>query len=207
MPLPAGSTHGSAVNLLKNRQQCVFHLRLKYTPVAMAKGGSVKGGGGPAGAQEATFSRKHANLGEVVLMMARSDGHRLMHMRDLRWRVWPAVRSGQCVLAKGGPEGGGRTVGYVSWAMMDEKSLERLRSGAPQLRPGDWRSGGQAVVMDAFGSVPQMALMRMLKKSVFADKSLLYWVRKRDGTVETHEVEEDGGVEKVEDTEDDDGGE
>ena len=167
------------------------------------KGGGKGGNGKRPDAVAPPFSKELARLGEIALMMSKSDDHHLMHLQDVLWRVWPAVRARQIMLVKGSAKEGGETVGFVSWAMMDDESLENLRSGPHSLRPVDWRSGNQAVVIDAFGSEPRMSLIRMLKKSRVAGESLLFWRWAKDGRAETLEVGKGMGAVRGADKEED----
>lgn len=109
-------------------------------------------------------------VGEVALLMAEGGFHRYRHIQDLGATVYPAAALRQCKFMRTGQ---GVTVGYVSWALVSDEVLERMRKGAYRLRMEDWQGGENAVVVDVAGPMAAQTLVQALKRETFPDRPLL----------------------------------
>ena len=69
-----------------------------------------------------------------------------------------------------------RTLGFVSWALVNEAVLKRLMKGLLKLRFQDWQSGDNAVIMDVAAFTPAAGrhMLAEVKKSEFAKTHL--WI-------------------------------
>ncbi len=130
-------------------------------------------------------------VGEVALLMASSGTHRYHYVQDLNWMVFPAVALSQYKLVRNGKD---ETVGFISWALVSDEVLQRIRNGAVKLRPEDWKSGDSAVVMDAVGSVEPGRLLQALKGEVFPHRRLVSIVHGDEGGIELKEIEPEDSV-------------
>ena len=125
-------------------------------------------------------------VGEVALLMAAVGTHRYHYIQDLNWMVFPPVALGQYKLVRNAKE---ETIGFVSWALVSDDVLGRMREGAVKLRPEDWKSGETAVAIDAVGTVEPRRLLQALKGEVFADRKLMTAVHGASGAIEIREIE------------------
>ncbi|MFN3077128.1 MAG: toxin-activating lysine-acyltransferase [Alphaproteobacteria bacterium] len=108
-------------------------------------------------------------MGDITWLMVRSSTHKHLFLADLEWLVLPAVTSRLFRLFVNGAT----PYAYVSWAFLDEEAETRLLSGQPRLRPGDWRSGDRAWIIDIvapFGGGD--AIPRSIKAQFFMDRTL-----------------------------------
>jgi cytolysin-activating lysine-acyltransferase len=118
-----------------------------------AGAGSAPGGAaGPAGGAEARAGDVPADaadktvaavLGEIVWLMSQSAEFKQYLIADLEWLVMPAILLRQFRLFYHE----GKPVAVVLYARVSEEVERRLDSGAPTLRPQDWRSGEKVRVV------------------------------------------------------------
>ena len=119
-----------------------------------------------------------ALLGDVTWLLTRSPAHKHLFLADLEWLVLPALTARQFRLFVNDA----KPYAYVSWAFLDEDGEARLLSGQPRLRPGDWRAGDRAWIIDIvapFGGADGVA--RTVKAQFFADRTLKALRPRADG--------------------------
>ena len=105
-------------------------------------------------------------MGAVALMLA-APQYRHLFLADLEWRLPPplALKQFRFFVKDGKP------VGLVTWALLSEEVVERLKSESIQrLKPEDWRSGKHFTIVDVVapnggGEEMREAVMRMAKKA------------------------------------------
>ena len=117
------------------------------------------------------FKNLQRGVGEVAILMASHPVYGGLFLGDLRRIVVPPVLFNQYRIIRNQQA---RTLGFVSWAMVNEAVLKRLMKGLLKLRFQDWQSGDNAVIMDVAAFTPE-AGQRMLaevKKSEFAETRL-----------------------------------
>ena len=90
-------------------------------------------------------------VGEVALLLAHHPEYGSLFLGDLKRRVVPPVLLNQCKIVRDRRE---RTVGFVSWALVNERVRQKLMDGVFGLRPADWRCGDSIVIMDAVAPSP-----------------------------------------------------
>ena len=84
-------------------------------------------------------------VGEVAILMASHPVYGGLFLSDLRRVVAPPVLFNQYRIIRNQQA---RTLGFVSWALVNEAVLKRLMKGLLKLRFQDWQSGDNAVIMD-----------------------------------------------------------
>ena len=119
----------------------------------------------------------HRGLGEVAMFLAGHAAYKGMFLSDLRRSVLPAVLHNQYRIIRNRQE---RTVGYVSWAMVNEEVHKRLIGGRLKLQLEDWISGDLAVVMDVASATASSGerILRELKVGLFPKEDL--WLIRTD---------------------------
>lgn len=83
-------------------------------------------------------------IGDITWLLSQSPTHKHLFFADLEWLVIPAVTSRQFRVLKAEQ----RPMAYVSWAFLSEEAEARILSGNPRLRPGEWKSGDRAWIID-----------------------------------------------------------
>ena len=101
-------------------------------------------------------------IGEIVLLMSQTPGHKQLQLQDLEWLLMPAIILGQYKLFRdSSPQGqppevapacSGRPVGAALWGYLDEAAEKRLKT-VGKLQPQDW--GNNAKLDQAKGLVRQ----------------------------------------------------
>lgn len=76
--------------------------------------------------------------------MLHSPAHKHLFLTDLEWLVIPPLLLRQFRVFRRG----GKPFAYASWAFVSREVEERLKSGPAKLRPGEWKSGDQALIVD-----------------------------------------------------------
>ena len=124
----------------------------------------------------------HRALGEAVMAMAGSRTHGHLFLSDMLWLVLPAVSLRQYKVVR---DNGGQTVGYLSWALLSEGTLERLKGGGAdfRLKPSEWNDGELACVMDVCAPSAEAGakMVSLLKSEVFGGRDLLVFRRGGSG--------------------------
>ncbi len=108
----------------------------------------------PGEAQPGTASPQPVNpLAAAITLLLASPPHRHLFIADLEWRLLPAIASGQFRLITKD----NRPLAFVTWAFLSDEIKERLQdamkqpggaSGAGRLKPEEWRSGKNHVIVD-----------------------------------------------------------
>ena len=72
----------------------------------------------------------------------------------------------------------GNASAFMSWALVGDTVLGRLQNGESQIKPSDWKSGENGVIMDLAAPNARAAqlMVQKLKEEVFADKPLKRFV-------------------------------
>ena len=92
-------------------------------------------------------NRFHQIVGEVVMLMSGHSQHEHNWLLDLKTSLFPAVALRQFKIIRGSND---QTVGFVSWAKVNEEAEERLKQTG-RLRPADWDSGDRVVLVEVIG--------------------------------------------------------
>jgi cytolysin-activating lysine-acyltransferase len=124
-----------------------------------------------------------AVLGELVWLMAQSQGHKHLFIADLEWLVMPPILLNQFRVFRTD----GKPIGFVLWAACSAPVEERLAGGMARMQPQDWQSGPALWLVDLvapFGHIEVM--LDDLRNTVFADKEVRFYKRdtKGNGSVE-----------------------
>lgn len=118
-------------------------------------------------------------LGPILSLYMQSSPHKNIFVSDFEWRVVPAIVLDQYKLYMQGSA----PLAFVSWAFVGEEEDRQLRNGKLRLAPKDWKSGDRVWVIDVvapFGSAKE--LLRGLLDEVFAGRTVMQLVPRRDGT-------------------------
>ena len=112
-------------------------------------------------------------IGEVCLLMAGHPLYGNMFLGDLRRTVMMPVLLNQYRIIRNAQD---RTLGFISWARVDEAVHKRLMKGVLKLQDKDWKSGDLAVVMSIVspGMEAGERMLKEVKKEHFAEEPL--WV-------------------------------
>jgi cytolysin-activating lysine-acyltransferase len=89
-------------------------------------------------------ARPAETLGAVIGLLLQSPSHRHVFLSDLEWLVVPPLVLRQFALFRRGEQ----TLGYASWALVNEEVEKRLLSGNVRLAPKEWRSGDRVWLVD-----------------------------------------------------------
>jgi len=118
------------------------------------------------------LARRLPAIGHVTWLCSQSPSHRKMFVQDLEWRIFPPILLGQCKLHMDAGVGGLPTA-FASWAYLSEEA-ESCYWSTHKLRPGDWRSGDRAWLVDfitPFGGAPK--LLSELYYDIHKDRELM----------------------------------
>lgn len=106
---------------------------------------------GPDASSQAAANPQAVNpLAAALTLMLASPPHRHLFIADLEWRLLPAIASSQFRLITKD----NRPLAFVTWAFLSDEIKERLKtaggssSGAGRLKPEEWRSGKNHVIVD-----------------------------------------------------------
>ena len=92
-------------------------------------------------------------LAAALTLLLASPPHRHLFIADLEWRLLPAIAAGQFRLITKD----NRPLAFVTWAFLSDEIKARLQeamkqpggaSGAGRLKPEEWRSGKNHVIVD-----------------------------------------------------------
>ena len=131
----------------------------------------------PGEAQSGTPGPQPVNpLAAAITLLLASPPHRHLFIADLEWRLLPAIASGQFRLITKD----NRPLAFVTWAFLSDEIKERLKnavgqdggsSGAGRLKPEEWRSGKNHVIVDFVSPfVTDEDERKRMLASVFATK-------------------------------------
>lgn len=116
-----------------------------------ASADSESDGTHPAETQSGTPGPQQVNpLAAAITLLLASPPHRHLFIADLEWRLLPAIASSQFRLITKD----NRPLAFVTWAFLSDEIKERLKSaggsnsGAGRLKPEEWRSGKNHVIVD-----------------------------------------------------------
>lgn len=115
------------------------------------------------------FARASQVFGQTVSIFMQSPQHRHLLLSDLEWRVIPpiALQQYRLVQHKGAP------AGFISWALVDEKTEQRLQQPDFRLRLQDWKSGERVWIIDVVAPATQApALIEKVKAELFKDREV-----------------------------------
>lgn len=146
-------------------------------PVATTTPAAANGAATPSGIARQPSGPGEV-LGDVAWLMTHSPMHKHLFIADLEWLVLPPVMAKQFRIFRNGS----RPVAFACWAYLDEEAEKRLLSGQPRLRPGDWRTGERAWLIDVvapFGGVGDV--LANLKQTNFKDQPLMALRPQPDG--------------------------
>jgi cytolysin-activating lysine-acyltransferase len=134
-------------------------------------------------------------VGEIVTLMVRSPRHRDHKLSDLRWRVLPAVRTGQYALIQAQSKAHGLVapVAAVLWARVSADVDKRLSEQLEQpirLGPKEWKSGDILWLVDAIGDDRGIAaLVQRLRGTEWKDRPVKARVTDAEGQVRVRLIE------------------
>lgn len=115
------------------------------------------------------FARASQVFGQAVSIFMQSPQHRHLLLSDLEWRVIPpiALQQYRLVQHKGTP------AGFISWALVDEETEQRLQQPDFRLRPQDWKSGGRVWIIDVVAPAAQKEmLVEKVKEELFKEREV-----------------------------------
>lgn len=122
------------------------------------------------------FARASQVFGQAVSIFMQSPQHRHLLLSDLEWRVIPpiALQQYRLVQHKGAP------AGFISWALVDEETEQRLQQPDFRLRPQDWKCGERVWIIDIVAPPAQAPiLIEKVKAELFEGRE----VKVRKGAV------------------------
>jgi cytolysin-activating lysine-acyltransferase len=115
------------------------------------------------------FARASQVFGQTVSLFMQSPQHRHLLLSDLEWRVIPpiALQQYRLVQHKGAP------AGFISWALVDEETEQRLQQPDFRLRPQDWKRGERVWIIDVVAPAAQAeALIEKVKAELFEGREV-----------------------------------
>jgi cytolysin-activating lysine-acyltransferase len=117
-------------------------------------------------------------IGDITWLLSQSPAHKHLFFADLEWLVIPAVTAKQFRVFKAEA----RPMAYASWAFLSEEAEARILFGNPRLRPGEWKSGDRAWIIDLvapFGG--REDILKNVKKQHFANVAVKTLRARPDG--------------------------
>ncbi|WP_193371163.1 toxin-activating lysine-acyltransferase [Pelagibius marinus] len=138
----------------------------RNTPAGAAPDGGKRS---PDQLLRAAFARASQVFGQAVSIFMQSPQHRHLLISDLEWRLIPpiALQQYRLVQHKGTP------AGFVSWALVDEETEERLQQPDFRLRPQDWKCGERVWIIDVVAPAAQaQTLVEKVKAEVFEGREV-----------------------------------
>ena len=132
------------------------------------------------------FAEVEQALGAVFNLMASHPAYAGRNIADLHTKLLPPIAMRQYRIVRGKD---GNAAAFVSWALVGDTILGRLQNGESQIKPSDWKSGENGVIMDLAAPNARAAqlMVQKLKEEVFADKPLKA-LRVAEGKAELTEV-------------------
>ena len=112
------------------------------------------------------------SLGLAYEAMAGSPLHAGRSLKELHEKVLPPLALGQF---RAFQDKDGKTLGFVSWAMVSRDVLKKLESPSYMLKLSEWQCGDVGVVMEIVALSPASPnrLLRQIKSELFADSLLM----------------------------------
>jgi cytolysin-activating lysine-acyltransferase len=125
------------------------------TPAEGAQAQGAKAKPSPEQLLRLAFARASQVFGQVVSLFMQSPQHRHLLLSDLEWRVIPpiALQQYRLVQHKNTP------AGFISWALVDEATEQRLQQPDFRLRPQDWNNGERVWVVDIVAPAAQREML------------------------------------------------
>ena len=114
-------------------------------------------GGNPSSAQAEIFQ-------QIIWLLSQSQTHRFMFIADLEWAILPPYRLRQFRIFRNSKT----PMALATWAAVSDPVLERMKRVGPRLRPNEWNSGKNIVLMDVvapFGGLDKV--VEELNNTVF----------------------------------------
>ena len=108
-------------------------------------------------------------LGPALWLYARDPVRKYMFMGDLDWMLLPPVVLDQCRLYSKSE----LPFAFITWAFVNDKVDERLRSKHPKIAPHEWKSGDKVWLIDVvtpFGKLEET--VKDLHERMFPEKSV-----------------------------------
>ena len=132
------------------------------------------------------FTEVEQALGAVFNLMASHPAYAGRNIADLHAKLLPPIAMRQYRIVRGKD---GNASAFMSWALVGDTVLGRLQNGESQIKPSDWKSGENGVIMDLAAPNARAAqlMVQKLKEEVFADKPLKA-LRVAEGKAELTEV-------------------
>lgn len=108
-------------------------------------------------------------LGPAVWLYARDPVRKYMFMGDIDWMLLPPIVLDQCRLYSKAS----LPFAFITWAFVNDKVDERLRSKQPKIAPHEWHSGDHVWLIDVVTPFGQMEeTIKELHELMFPDKSI-----------------------------------
>lgn len=124
----------------------------------------------------------YASAGYVLELLARSPYHRPFPFRRyFEVEILPPLQSSQ---ARFYLTPGGIPTGFVSWAFLDEATLDEILSTGRALRAGEWACGENLFFNDfiaPYGTLPE--IIKDLKTNMFPGRRATSIRRHSDGSI------------------------
>lgn len=108
-------------------------------------------------------------LGPALWLYARDPLRKYMFVGDVDWMLLPPVVLDQCRLYSKAD----LPFAFITWAFVDNKVDERLRSHHPKIAPHEWKSGENVWLIDVvtpFGKMEET--VKDLHNLMFPDKTV-----------------------------------
>jgi cytolysin-activating lysine-acyltransferase len=140
--------------------------------------GGAAANGAAAQAHPTPHPTVAAVLGELVWLLAQSQGHKYLFMADLEWLVMPPILLNQFRVF----HADSKPIGFALWAACSAPVEARLAGGMARMQPQDWQSGPALWIVDLvapFGHIDVM--LDDLRKTVFSDKEVRFYKRDAAG--------------------------
>jgi len=101
---------------------------------------------------------------QIVWLLMQSQTHKYMFLADLDWSILPPYRLRQFRIFhnKNNP------MALATWASVSDEVLDRMKKVGPRLRPDEWNSGDNKILMDVitpFGGLEKV--VEELNNTVF----------------------------------------
>ncbi|MEM9584280.1 MAG: toxin-activating lysine-acyltransferase [Pseudomonadota bacterium] len=123
-----------------------------------------------------------ALVGIAIAMMAQAPYHGQFKLgRYLSREILPAIERGQCA---GYVNGDGQPIGFVSWAFLDDRTLDQIHATGRSLRADEWSCGQRLFFNDWISDRSAFRpIMSEMTQTRFADHIATSLRRNMDGSV------------------------
>ena len=120
---------------------------------APSPGAARPGGPMPTPQQQAALQTV---VGQCVLLMAASPGHKFVFLADIEWMLLPAILLQQYRIYH---DDKGHPIAFAAWAFVSEEVEKRLNGGNARLQPADWKSGDRLWLIHIVAPLGHTALV------------------------------------------------